>query len=99
VGRRTILEGTKEVSCMCTCRTTFRILVLRMNRTGPDLRIRVLVCNMDTIGAILMLSSIDSGRTLQRIPLVVVVLGVNLFHLQTLRLPCWLPHDVCVAPL
>jgi hypothetical protein len=69
-----------------------------MNTIGPIFRIRVLVRNLHMTGAILVVSSIEVARTLQRIPLV-VVLGVNLLHLQTPRRPCWFPHHIFVAPL
>jgi hypothetical protein len=72
------------VNCIHTNPTILRILelVLRMNTTGPILRIPVVVVrNMNTFGAILVRSSMERSLTLQRTPLVVVI-GVNSYHLH-----------------
>jgi len=74
---------------MRTYRTTLRILELRMNTTGP-IRIGV-ACNIHTVGAIVVVISTEAGRTLLRIPLV-VVLVVHSFLELVLRLLTFGPN-------
>jgi len=81
---------------MRTYCTTLRILELCMNTTGP-IRIGV-ACNIHTVGAIVVVISTEAGRTLLRIPLV-VVLGVNSCHLQQPCLLYWFSRHICLFPL
>jgi len=81
---------------MRTYRTTLRILELRMNTTGP-IRIGV-ACNIHTVGAIVVVISTEAGRTLLRIPLV-VVLGLNSCHLRQPSLLYWFPRHICLLPM
>jgi hypothetical protein len=60
-----------------------------MNTTGP-IRIGV-ACNIHMVGAIVVVISTEAGRTLLRIPLV-VVLGVNSFLELVLRLLTFGPN-------